>query len=142
MNKIDNRIIKFIKKHHVLTLATSVNGLVHTSNMFYAYLEEQNIFVFTSSSDTKHVKDAINNQNVGINIVLESKIIGNLEGIQICGIMKKPDETIFSTVKNTYLKRFPYAAAIPLELWTVEVVNMKFTDNKLGFGKKIYWTKE
>jgi uncharacterized protein YhbP (UPF0306 family) len=41
----------------------------------------------------------------------------------------------------TYLKRFPYAVLSGTPIWIVEITYAKFTDNRLGFGKKIIWKK-
>ena len=52
--RIDKRIIAFIKKHHVLTLATAAEGAPYCSNLFYTYFEGENIFASTSSGNTRH----------------------------------------------------------------------------------------
>ena len=35
--------------------------------------------------------------------------------------------------------RFPYAAAMDLEMWAIAPDYLKLTDNRLGFGKKTIW---
>jgi len=50
---IDKRIIRFFRKHHVLTIATSNENEPWCASCFYVYLEEENAVVFTS--DLKHV---------------------------------------------------------------------------------------
>ncbi|MFQ9504260.1 MAG: hypothetical protein ACLR1G_10405 [Alistipes indistinctus] len=40
---VDERIVRFIGRHHVLTLATTVDDVPHCSSLFYAYLPEQNL---------------------------------------------------------------------------------------------------
>jgi uncharacterized protein YhbP (UPF0306 family) len=40
-----------------------------------------------------------------------------------------------------YIKRFPYAAVAPLNIWVIEPDFMKLTDNTLGFGKKLIWNR-
>jgi hypothetical protein len=52
----DKKIIEFIKKHHVLTLATAEENQPWCSNCFYAYLEKENLFCFTSDEHTRHVQ--------------------------------------------------------------------------------------
>ena len=50
---MDERFIKFIKKHHVLTLATvNGEGMPYVANCFYAYDTKRNLFVFTSDLAT------------------------------------------------------------------------------------------
>jgi uncharacterized protein YhbP (UPF0306 family) len=41
--------------------------------------------------------------------------------------------------RMAYLKRFPYAALSGTPVWIVEITYAKFTDNRLGFGKKLVW---
>jgi uncharacterized protein YhbP (UPF0306 family) len=54
---IDPRIVKFFRKHHVLTIATSVDNEPWCANCFYVYLEEEDSLVFTTGGDTRHGKE-------------------------------------------------------------------------------------
>ncbi len=138
---IDNRFIKFIKKHHVLTLATSVNDLSWCCSCFYVYDEIENRFIFSSDTDTKHIQNAIINPNVSANIYLETKIIGNIQGIQVTGLLKQLNGEIETIARKIYLKKFPFAILINTSLWAIYANTLKLTDNKLGFGKKLIWQK-
>lgn len=136
---IDERIIKFIKRHHVLTLATvSSEGMPYVANCFYAYDKRRNLFVFTSDEATRHGGEMAANSSVALSIVLETRIVGRVEGLQTTGIAERGDEE----AKLCYIKRFPYAAAAPLTLWMVRPTMMKLTDNTLGFGTKLIWQSE
>ncbi len=73
-NKLDNKVVRFIKQHHVLTLATSKDNKSYCANCFYVYVEDENILVFTSDMDTKHAQDAIEQNYVSGSIVLETNI--------------------------------------------------------------------
>lgn len=139
---MDKQIIKFIKAHHVLTLATVKENVVHTSNMFYVFDEENDRVIFSSSNDTKHIQDGKENPNVAVNIVLETKIVGNVCGLQSSGVLVPMNGEELKVAKKIYLKKFPYAAMMDLMLWSVNFTEIKFTDNKLGFGKKLYWKSE
>ena len=136
---LDERFIKFIKKHHVLTLATvNGEGMPYVANCFYAYDAKRNVLVFTSDTTTRHGAEMAANGNVAISIVLETRIVGRVQGIQIVGAAERGDDE----ARKCYIKRFPYAAAAPLELWMVRPAMMKLTDNTLGFGKKLIWQSE
>jgi len=141
MTKLDNNIIKFINKHHVLTLATSIQNKPYCANCFYSYLESENMLVFTSDETTKHIKDALTNENIAGSIVLETRIIGKIQGIQFEGKLIKPDVDLLKKAHNNYLKRFPYAILMETTLWTIELTLVKMTNNNLGFGKKLIWKK-
>ncbi|MDD2200044.1 MAG: pyridoxamine 5'-phosphate oxidase family protein, partial [Bacteroidales bacterium] len=79
------RILKFIRNHHVLTLATSVDDSIWCASCFYAFDEKSMCFIFTSDIETKHAEQANKNSNVAGNIYLETKIIGKIRGIQFSG---------------------------------------------------------
>ncbi|PIV62765.1 MAG: hypothetical protein COS14_01630, partial [Bacteroidetes bacterium CG02_land_8_20_14_3_00_31_25] len=49
--KPEKRIVDFIKKHHVLTLATKSENELWCANCFYVYDEEENSLIFTSDID-------------------------------------------------------------------------------------------
>jgi len=142
MDILDKRIIKFINKHHVLTLATSVYDKPWCANCFYTYIENENLLIVTSDIETKHIKDVIQNKIVAGSIVLETHIIGKIQGIQFKGIMYSPSEELLKKVKISYLKRFPFASLMNTNLWIIELTHIKMTDNLLGFGKKLLWNKE
>ena len=139
---IDGRIIKFFRKHHVLTIATTVGNEPWCANCFYVYLEEENSLVFTTDKATRHGQEFIKNPLVAGSVVLETMIIGKIRGIQFSGIVSEPEGALASKAKSAYLRRFPPAALMDTHLWVVALTHIKLTDNRLGFGKKIIWTKE
>jgi len=136
---MDKQIIDFIKKHHVFTLATSINDQPYCCNCFYTYLKDENALIFTSDDNTKHIADAKQNNFVAGSIVLETSIIGKIQGLQFQGKMFEPTGDLLSTAKFSYLKRFPFAALMDTQLWVIKLTFAKLTDNRLGFGKKLIW---
>jgi len=138
---IDPRIIKFFRKHHVLTIATSVENEPWCANCFYVYLEEENSLVFTSGSDTRHGKEFLKNQVVAGSVVLETMVIGKIRGIQFQGVVTEVSGDLLTIAKRAYLKRFPVAALMDTNLWIVKLTLIKMTDNRFGFGKKVMWSE-
>lgn len=136
-----NRIIKFIKKHHVLTLATTKENIPWCAHCFYVYLEDENWLVFTSDHDTKHIQDTKEQKIVAGSIVLETNVIGKIRGIQFRGTIIEPDTEQMQKIKKAYLVRFPVAMLMETTLWIVDLDYIKMTDNRLGFGKKLIWEK-
>ncbi len=136
---IDRRIVKFFKKHHVLNIATSVENNPWCASCFYVYLEEENAIVFTSDLKTRHGQEFIKNPKVAGSVALETLVIGKIRGIQFEGIVSEPDEEMEPCVRNAYLKRFPVAMLMETHLWIVRLTSIKYTDNRLGFGKKLVW---
>lgn len=136
---VDERIMRFIAKHHVLTLATvGESGEAWVANCFYAYDPRRNLFIFTSDTSTRHGSEMAKNGKVALSVVRETRIVGCVQGLQVVGYARPADDE----AHKAYIKRFPYAVVAPLTLWMVEPTHIKFTDNTLGFGKKLIWEKE
>ena len=136
MDETLKKINLFLDEHHVLSLATSgVDGL-SVCNLFYAFVKDENTFVVASSDDTLHIKHISENQNVAGSIVLETKTVGKIQGIQFRGEFSLLED---DELKKYYFKAFPYAIALKPKLWQIRVSYFKMTDNTLGFGKKLIW---
>ncbi|MFI3259441.1 MAG: pyridoxamine 5'-phosphate oxidase family protein [Rikenellaceae bacterium] len=136
---IDSKIVKFIGRHHVMTLATvDRDGAPYCSNAFYSYDPDREVIIFTSGLETAHASHMEMSPKVALSIVLETKIVGKIQGLQITGRVERGDERD----RESYIKAFPYAAVAPLTLWRVEMDFVKLTDNRLGFGKKLIWRRE
>jgi len=135
---ISKKIVAFIEKHHLLTLATCHEGKPYCASCFFAFVEESPTFVFATDENTRHGKEALSNPNVAGTVALETNILGKVQGIQFTGIFReaKGDES------KAYFKKFPYALAMNPKLWSIEIETIKFTDNTMGFGRKIEYKKE
>ena len=138
---VDSKVIRFFRKHHVLTVATTVDNEAWCANCFYVYLEKQNALVFTSDYETRHGQEFLKNSLVAGSVVLETMIIGKIRGIQFQGIISEPEGDLLSKARTAYLKRFPVAALMDTRLWIVKLTYIKMTDNRMGFGRKLIWSE-
>ncbi len=139
MDHPDKRIVDFIKEHHVLTLATCTDNNAWCAHCYYVWMKEENCFVFTSGAESKHIQDVNVNPKVAGSVVLETNIVGKVQGIQFRGTMEIPGNELASKAKIAYLKKFPLAIAMKTTFWVVNVDYIKMTDNLLGFGKNLIW---
>jgi len=130
------KITAFIEQHHVLSLATTLDNLPSVCSAFYIYDAQSHSFVIASSEETLHIQQVKVNKNVAGNILLETKEIGKIQGLQFFAKMQTLED---ERLKKSYFKRFPYTLALLPKLWQIEVIRFKLTDNRLGFGKKIIY---
>jgi uncharacterized protein len=151
MTHPDQRIIDFIEEHHVLTLCVSRDNIPYCASCYYAWLKNENLFIFTSGNETRHIRDVIEGNNYGVAgaIALETKIVGKIRGIQFTGTITDLSNHSSSSLqigeiaRSRYLRRFPIARLMPeLHLWSLQPDFIKMTDNRLGFGKKLFWSTE
>jgi len=132
------KITAFIKKHHLLTLATSKENMPQVANLFFAYDEENIAFIVASDTKTEHIQNVLQNENVATSVALETDEVGKIQGLQCKARMFKAS----LEDKKLYFKKYPYAIAMNPNIWKIEVDEMKYTDNRLGFGKKLMWKRE
>ena len=125
-----------------MTLATCRDNRSWCCQCFYVYVDHLRGLVFTSDTSTRHIAEAMQHPYIAGSIVLESKIVGKLQGIQLEGKLIEADGELLKEIKTAYLKRLPFALLIDAKLWFLELTTMKMTDNLLGFGKKLYWSRE
>ena len=130
------KIASFLQKHHVLSLATSSDNELSVCSLFYTFSKEKTSFIVASSDDTLHINHIKQNKNIAGNILLETKIIGKIQGVQFRGEFLLLED---SELKKLYFKEFPHAIVMKPKLWQIKVNYFKMTDNTLGFGKKIIW---
>jgi uncharacterized protein YhbP (UPF0306 family) len=134
---VDKKIVDFIQEHHVLSCSFFHKDISHSASCFYLFMENPPRFIVASSEKTLHVNLVLKNPIVSGTIHLETKIIGKIQGIQYKGAWNKAS----IEERKDYLKRYPYALALNPELWRIDIEYIKFTDNTLGFGKKIEFKK-
>jgi len=130
------KIESFLDEHHVLSLGTSDGSELSLCSLFYAYAKDKTSFIVASSDETQHIQNINYKNSVAGNILLETKTIGKIQGVQFRGEFQLLED---SRLKKLYFKAFPYALAINPKLWQIKVNYFKMTDNRLGFGKKIIW---
>ena len=138
---MDDKIAAYLSKNKVLTLATSHQGQPYCAHCFYAYDQADDTLIFMSDSDTRHIKEALANNNVGGTVSTNVKTVAKLKGIQLTGTFISPDKELEKAFYDVYYKRFPFARAQQSEIWGVKLDYIKMTDNTLGFGTKLTWIR-
>lgn len=135
----NSSIIGFIKKHHVLTLATSFNEETWCANCFYTYLDDDNCLIISSSLNTKHIQQVSHNIFVAGTIAVETSVVGKIQGVQFQGVINQLQDERLEKARQAYTKRFPMARLMDNPLWAIDLTFIKLTDNRLRFGEKIIW---
>ena len=137
MPKTLEKVALFLSKHHLLSLATSADNTPQSASLFYAYDSERIAFVVASDTKTEHIQNVLRNENVSGTVALETDEVGKIEGIQF----KAKMQMLTHKEGELYFKAFPFAKVMNPQLWSIELEEIKLTDNRLGFGKKLYWQR-
>lgn len=138
---MDTRISKFIANNKLLTLSviddTDDDICVYTASCYYAFCLDTLTIIFKSSLDSKHIKLANKFPKCGVNIAKDGAL-KTLQGVQIKAHFKHAT----AEQKALYYKTFPYAKLGEGEVFSLEILWAKYTDNSLFLGKKIEYIKE
>ncbi len=124
-----------------MTIATVANKQPYCASCYYAFDPQKAWLIFKSSPQTKHIEDILCNPLVAGSILPDKSSVGTIQGIQFSGKAVEATEE-FKSAKNIYHSKFPFALAMNGDIWVIQLTQMKFTNNKLGFGKKISWQAE
>jgi uncharacterized protein YhbP (UPF0306 family) len=127
----------FLGKHHLLSLATAGRDGPQAASLFYAYDAQSIAFIVASEMKTEHIQNVLANESVAGTVALETDEVGKIEGIQFRGVMR----AVTKEEGKLYFDAFPYAKLMNPQLWKIELAKIKLTDNRLGFGKKLYWQR-
>lgn len=136
---IQPKIRDFLLSNTNLSLAVSVSNIPYCAHCFYAYDPASNAIYFKSKNTTKHIWQALLNNRVAGTIAPNNLKVNRIQGIQFQGIFSgcQSEHEVIAT--NTYYKKHPAALVMKGELWVIEPVYFKMTDNTLGFGRKLEW---
>jgi uncharacterized protein len=140
---MNEKIIQFIEKQRVATICCVDNeGKPYCFSCFYAFDNDKRLLYFKSSRTSSHAAFLENNPSVAGTIQPDKLNVLAIQGIQFTGTVYEANETTAADSKSVYHKKYPFALAMPGEVWIIEPTFIKMTDNSLGFGKKIVWEKE
>jgi uncharacterized protein YhbP (UPF0306 family) len=138
---LDKSISDFLMDQSVVTIATSIKNQPYCASCYYAFVPGNNLLVFKSDSDTKHIEDALTNNTVAGTILPDKIVKAKPKGIQFTGIFMKAEGSTGKKAKHAYLKKYPVAGIFRGDIWVIEISKIKFTDNTLIFGKKTLWER-
>lgn len=71
----------------------------------------------------------------------QPKTVALIRGVQFKGEIRRLDGEESDARRKHYTRRFPVAAALKAPVWEIRLDELKFTDNTLGFGKKLHWLR-
>jgi hypothetical protein len=133
------QITAFLKKQTCLSLATSYAGTPHCASCFYVFWEEECSLVFKSDPVTRHIREALLNNQVAGTIVPDRLSPMSVQGIQFSGIFVSSEKIILKKANTVYYTKYPFARLHKGCIFLVRIREIKMTETRNGIRKKIYW---
>jgi len=137
-----NSIVEFIENQKSSTLCcVDEYGKPYCFSCLYVFNAEHVLLYFKSSSKSKHCGILLKNPSVAGTILPDKINVLMIKGIQFEGTVLPANHFLANQASLYYYKKNPGAVAIGGDIWIVRIDNIKMTDSKLGFGKKITWSR-
>jgi uncharacterized protein len=140
---MDKNIIDFITSQKVASICgINETGSPYCFSCFFAFDKERNLIYFKTNAKTSHCRMLSVNAAVAGTIQPDKLNILAIKGIQFSGMALEPSHPLCTHAENIYHKRYPFALAMPGEVWAIDPDFIKMTDSSLGFGRKAIWHKQ
>ncbi len=123
------------------TIACSEQDTPYCFNCYYSFIEQDGLLVYKSSFGTTHERVLKQNNKVAGTIIPEHIEVATIRGIQFTGMLLDDNMALSLKSSTSYHFKFPFAAAVPGKIYSIELHTIKFTDNTKGFGYKNHWRK-
>lgn len=138
---MDPRIKNFINNQKAASICCiDAEQHPYCFTVFYALDPENGLLYYKSSHNSYHGHVMEEGSKVSGTILPEKLNALAIKGIQFTGTVLGLDDPL-SNAGPVYYGKFPFATAMPGEIWTIQLETLKFTDNTLGFSKKLHWKR-
>ncbi|MGH2647048.1 MAG: hypothetical protein ACRDE8_05745 [Ginsengibacter sp.] len=137
------RIDEYLKQQSCANICcVETSAIPYCFSCFYAYNSNDALLYFKSPLDARHSKIILINPAVAGTVMPDKLNKLHVRGIQFEGTVLPAAHPSSKNAAAFYYKKNPAAVAMPGEIWTIQINTIKFTDNRLGFGKKLIWSRE
>ncbi|EMD9037657.1 YhbP family protein [Salmonella enterica] len=133
---------RWLAKQHVVTWCVHHEGELWCANAFYLF-DAQNVALYLLTDDkTRHAQMSGACASVAGTVNGQPKTVARIRGVQFKGEIRRLEGQKSDAARKAYLRRFPVARVLPAPVWEIRLDEIKFTDNTLGFGKKLHWLRD
>lgn len=140
MNSIPPKIIDFIMKNHVVSLACYANKKIWSASCFYVFDKENARLIILTHRETEHSKMMLINPNIAGTISAQPEKLNDIEGIQFRATVRcLVDDSEKLLAQKLYFARHSVAKFIPSDLWEIRFDIIKHTENRTVFAHKTIW---
>lgn len=135
-------ISRWLAKQHVVSWCVAKEGELWCANAFYVYDPQRVAFYLLSEETTRHGQMTGQQAPVAGTINGQPKTVALIRGVQFKGEIRLLSGEEAEEKRTLYVKRFPVARMLSAPVWELHLDELKFTDNTLGFGKKLHWLRD
>ncbi|CBG91372.1 YhbP family protein [Citrobacter rodentium] len=135
-------ISRWLAKQHVVTWCVQHEGELWCANAFYIFDARKVAFYLLTEEKTRHAQMSGAQARVAGTVNGQPKTVALIRGVQFKGEIRRLEGEESDAARSAYHRRFPVARALSAPVWEIRLDEIKFTDNTLGFGKKLHWLRQ
>ncbi|ANI81124.1 YhbP family protein [Kosakonia oryzae] len=135
-------INRWLAKQHVVSWCVANRGELWCANAFYVYDAQKVAFYILSEDHTRHSQMTGLQAKVAGTVNGQPKTVALIRGVQFTGEIRRLEGEESEAPRAQYNRRFPVARMLSAPMWEIRLHELKFTDNTLGFGKKLHWIRD
>lgn len=135
-------ISRWLAKQHVVSWCVAREGELWCANAFYVYDPQRVAFYLLSEETTRHGQMTGKQAPVAGTVNGQPKTVALIRGVQFKGEIRLLEGDEAEEKRALYVRRFQVARVLSAPVWELRLDELKFTDNTLGFGKKLHWLRD
>ncbi|EPK7359086.1 YhbP family protein [Kluyvera intermedia] len=135
-------ISRWLAKQHVVSWCVAREGELWCANAFYVYDPQRVAFYLLSEETTRHGQMTGKQAPVAGTVNGQPKTVALIRGVQFKGEIRLLEGDEAAEKRALYVRRFQVARVLSAPVWELRLDELKFTDNTLGFGKKLHWLRD
>lgn len=116
-------------------------GELWCANAFYLFDAQKVAFYILTEEKTRHAQMSGPQAAVAGTVNGQPKTVALIRGMQFKGEIRRLEGEESDLARQAYNRRFPVARMLSAPVWEIRLDEIKFTDNTLGFGKKMIWLR-
>jgi len=142
----------FLSRNNVMTVCTAMDGIPWCASVYYVH--QADTFYFFSSSDSRHIRQAVTNPRASAGVSPDSDNWQSIQGVQMSGsISLVTSVSEKAAAVRAYLKKFPFVGDFlmswklnghffskkltKMDLYKFQADEVLFLDNRSGFGHRV-----
>jgi len=133
---------RWLAKQHVVSWCVAKEDELWCATAFYLYDPQRVAFYLLSEEHTRHAQMSGDRAQVAGTVNGQPKTVALIRGVQFTGEIRLMGKEESTAPRSRYNQRFPVARAMSAPMWEIRLSEIKFTDNTLGFGKKLHWIRD
>ena len=135
-------VSRWLAKQHVVTWCVYHEGELWCANALYLFDAQKMAFYVLTEDKTRHAQMSGPRAPIAGTVNGQPKTVALIRGVQFKGEIRRLEGLESEAARNAYNRRFPVARMLPAPVWEIRLDEVKFTDNTLGFGKKMHWLRD